>query len=87
MLVHLLDIAVTINIAYAVFLLLDFENSAILEGPLDDVCVWRSTLDEVGLLNGRPPLSERLKFDVVPDLTERGFDDGRFHDGGGCWDC
>jgi hypothetical protein len=66
-----------------VLLLLDLDNSAVLEGPLDDIGLIRSTLDPVALLKRRPELAEVLKLDQVPDIAEGCLDDGRLADGGG----
>ena len=64
-------------------LLLDLEDGAILEGPLDDIGVGRGALDELALLEGGPELAEVLELDQVPDIAERRLDDGGLADGGG----
>ena len=56
------------NVSYAVLLLLHFEDSAILEGPLDDVGLLAGALDELALGDGGPELGEVLELDVVPHL-------------------
>lgn len=66
-----------------VLLLLDLEDGTILEGPLDDVGVGRSTLDPFGLFEGRVELGEVLELDEVPDIAERGLNDGGLDDRGG----
>lgn len=76
-----------IKVSYAVLLLLHFENGAILEGPLDDIRLFARALDELALGDGGPELGEVLELDVVPNVGERGLDDGRFDDGGAGWDC
>lgn len=57
-------------------LLLDLQDSSILESPLDDIGIWRGTLDELATLQGRPEVGEVLELDQVPDGAELGFDDG-----------
>lgn len=55
-----------------VLLLLDLNNGAVVEGPLDNVGLGRGTLDVVGGLEGSPELGEVLELDEVPDVRERG---------------
>ena len=64
-------------------LLLDLNDGAVLEGPLDNVGLLRGALDVLGAAEGRPELGEVLDLDEVPDVGERGADDGRLADGGG----
>lgn len=64
-------------------LLLDLNDGAVLEGPLDDVGLLAGALDELGAAEGGPELAEVLDLDEVPDMGERGADDGRLADGGG----
>lgn len=64
-------------------LLLDLEDLAVLESPLDDISLGRGTLDEVTLLKLRPELAEVLELDQVPNIAERCVDDGRLADGSG----
>jgi len=66
-----------------VLLLLDLDDGAVLEGPLDDVGLLGSALDVLRAAEGRPELGEVLDLDEVPDVGERGTDDGRLADGGG----
>jgi hypothetical protein len=72
-----------------VLLLLDIQHGAVLEGPLDDVGVVRGALVDLGLGERRPEVGKVLQLDVVPDVRERGLDDGaldhagRRRDGGG----
>lgn len=73
-------------------LLLDLEDSAVLEGPPDNVGLLGGTLDVLALVKGSPELGKVLDLDEVPDVGERGTDDGRLADGGGgrdgrhfCW--
>lgn len=68
---------------YGVLLLLDLEDGAVLEGPPDDVGLLASALDELGRAEGGPELAEVLDLDEVPDVGERGTNDGRLADGGG----
>jgi hypothetical protein len=68
---------------YRVFLLLDLNGRAVLEGPLDHIGLIRGSLHELALLEGRPELAEVLELDQVPDIAEGGLDDSRFADGGG----
>lgn len=49
-------------------LLLDLENSVVLERPLDNVGLLTRTLDKLGLGDGGVELVEVLKLDEVPDL-------------------
>lgn len=67
----------------AVLFLFDFEHRAVLEGPLDDVGVWRCTLDGLALGDGRPEGGEGLQLDVMPNLGEWCADDGTLADAGG----
>jgi hypothetical protein len=72
---------------YGVLLLLDLNDGAVLESPLDNVGLLRGALDVLGAAEGRPELGEVLNLDQVPDVGERGADDGR-HFGvcvGGVW--
>ncbi|KAI6758247.1 hypothetical protein HG530_010487 [Fusarium avenaceum] len=66
-----------------VLLLLDLENGAVLEGPLDDVGIGGAALDPFGGLESRVELGEVLELDQVPDVAEGGFDDGGLEDRGG----
>lgn len=67
-------------------LLLNIQDGAILECPLHDVRFRRGPLDEVGFVELGPEFVEVLQLDEVPNLGERGGDDGGFGDGGGCGD-
>ena len=49
-------------------LLLDLENVAILECPLDNVGLRAGSLDVFGLVQRRPELGKVLQLDVVPDV-------------------
>ena len=66
-----------------VLLLLDLEDGAVLEGPLDDVGVGGGSLDPFAGLEGRVELGEVLELDEVPDVGEGGLDDGGLVDRGG----
>lgn len=68
----------------AVLLLLDLKLGTVVEGPLDDVGLLLS-LDELAGLQSGPEVAEVLQLDVVPDMAERGVDDGALDDrsGGG----
>jgi hypothetical protein len=68
---------------YGVLLLLDLNDGAVLESPLDNVGLLRGALDVLGAAEGRPELGEVLDLDQVPDVGQRGADDGRLADGGG----
>jgi hypothetical protein len=68
---------------YGVLLLLDLDDGAVLESPLDNVGLLGGALDVLGAGEGRPELGEVLDLDQVPDVGERGLDDGRLADGGG----
>lgn len=68
---------------YRVLLLLDLNDGAVLESPLDNVGLLAGTLDVLRRAEGRPELGEVLDLDEVPDVGERGADDGRLADGGG----
>lgn len=71
------------NWPYRVLLLLDLNDGAVLESPLDNVGLLAGALDVLGAAEGRPELGEVLELDEVPDVGERGADDGRLADGGG----
>lgn len=75
----------TKGVSYAVLLLLHLQNSAILEGPLDNVGLLVRSLDILALRDGGPELGEVLKLDVVPDVGEGSLDDGGLNDGGAGW--
>jgi hypothetical protein len=66
-----------------VLLLLDLDDGAVLEGPLDHVGLVGGALDPVALLEGGPELAEVLELDQVPDVAEGRLDDGRLADRGG----
>jgi hypothetical protein len=68
---------------HRVLLLLDFDSSSVLEGPLDNIGLVGGALDELALVERRPELAEVLKLDQVPDITEGCLDDGRLADGSG----
>jgi hypothetical protein len=56
-----------------VLLLLDLNDGAVLEVPLDNVGLLRGTLGVLGLLKSRPELVEVLELDEVPDVGEGGW--------------
>lgn len=60
--------------------LLDLNDIAVLEGPPHNVGLLTSTLDMLGLGDGRPELVELLKLDEVPHKRERGLDNGTLDD-------
>ena len=64
-------------------LLLDLNDGTILESPLDNVGLLAGALDVLRRAEGRPELGEVLDLDEVPDVGQRGLDDGRLSDGGG----
>lgn len=66
-----------------VLFLLNFEDGAILEGPLDNVGVGRGALDELALVELGPELGEVLELDEVPDMGEGRLDDDGLDDRGG----
>ena len=68
---------------YRVLLLLDLNDRAVLESPLDNIGLLVGVLDVLRRLEGRPELGEVLDLDQVPDVGQRGADDGRLADGGG----
>ena len=55
-----------------VLLLLDLDDGAVLEVPLDNVGLLRGALGVLGLVESRPELVEVLELDEVPDVRERG---------------
>lgn len=59
-----------------VLFLLHFLLSAILKGPLDNVGLMRGTLDMMALFKLCPEVVKVLKLDQVPNLGERGSNDG-----------
>ena len=71
------------RLSYGVLLLLDLNDRAVLESPLDDVGLLAGALDVLGAAESRLELGEVLELDEVPDVGERGADDGRLADGGG----
>lgn len=64
-------------------LLLDLNDGTVLESPLDNVGLLGGVLDVLRGAEGRPELGEVLDLDEVPDVGQRGADDGRLADGGG----
>lgn len=71
------------GMADRVLLLLDLEDGAVLEGPLDDVGVGRGALDELALVEFGPEFGEILELDEVPDVGEGRLDDDGLDDRGG----
>lgn len=72
---------------YAVCLLLDLVDSAVLEGPLEHVGLGTSVRGHgLGLVKGGPEFAEVLQLDVVPDFGQGRLDDDTLEDGGGGWD-
>lgn len=63
-------------------LLLHLQDCPVVERPLHNIGIGRRALDEFGLFDGGPEVSETLELDVVPDVGEGGLDDGRFDDAG-----
>ena len=59
----------TSSISHRVLLLLHFLMSAILEGPLNNVSLGRSTLNVVALGKLRPEVVKVLKLDQVPYIA------------------
>lgn len=68
---------------HAVFLLLDVQDGAVLEGPAGHIGLAADALDEVRRLQGGPEVGKVMELDVVPDVGERGANDGALNDGGG----
>jgi hypothetical protein len=62
--------------AHAVLILLHFDDTAILEGPPDHVCLMASALDVLGLLDCGPEGMELGQLDEMPDVRERSPDNG-----------
>ena len=62
--------------------LLHIQHRPILECPLHYIRLWARTLDVLGFGEFGPENVEVLEFDEVPDVGERGGDDGEFGDGG-----
>lgn len=72
---------------YAVLLLLHFVDSAILEGPLENIgLVAGAGRDRLGLVEGGPELAKILQLDEMPDFGEGRLDDDALENGGGSWD-
>lgn len=68
-------------------LLLHLVNSAILEGPLEDIgLVAGAGSDRLGLVESGPELAKVLQLDEVPNFGERRLDDDALENGGGSWD-
>ena len=61
---------------YRVSLKLDFQLRSILEHPLHNIGIWRSSLDRHAALEGAPEVAEALELDQVPDGAEGGGDNG-----------
>lgn len=61
-------------------LLLDIEDGTIFEGPAGNVSLAADTLDELRRLQGGPEVGEVVQLDVVPDMGQRGADDGALGD-------
>lgn len=68
-------------------LLLDIQNGSIIESPTSHIGLAADTLDEVRRLQSGPEVGKVVELDVVPDLGERGADDGALEDRGGRGDC
>lgn len=66
--------------AYGMLLLLDLLLGAILEGPLYDVRLRRSSLDMLALVKLGPEVMKVLQLDQMPDLGERSCNDRGFCD-------
>lgn len=66
--------------AYAVRLLLDLNDGAVLVSPLDDISLLAGALNNLGLFEARKPLREAVELNEVPDAGERGIDDGTLID-------
>lgn len=66
--------------SYAVLVLLDLNDIAVLEGPPHNVGLLTSALDMLGLGDGRPELVEFLELDEVPHKRERGLDNSTLDD-------
>jgi len=68
---------------YRVSLLLNLQDGSILEGPLDNIGIGRSTLDSVAGFQCTPERAEALQLDEVPDSAEGSLYDGGFRNGSG----
>ena len=64
------------HLLYRMLFLLHLLLSAILKGPFDNVGLMGGTLDMMALVELCPEVVEVLEFDQVPDLGERGSNDG-----------
>lgn len=64
------------HLPYRMLFLLHLLLSPILEGPLDDIGLMRGTLDMMALLKLCPEVVKVLELDQMPDLGERGSNDG-----------
>lgn len=69
------------------FLLFYIQDRPVLECPLDHVGFGRCALHMLTLLELAPETVELLELDQMPDLGERGGDDGGLADGGGGGNC
>ena len=54
-------------------LLLNLNDGAVLESPLDNIGLLAGALDVLRGAEGRPELGEVLDLDEVPDVGERGW--------------
>lgn len=68
------------HLAYRMLFLLHLLDSTILKSPLNDVGLMRGTLDMMALFKLCPEVVEVLKLDQMPDLGERGRNDGGLGD-------
>lgn len=66
--------------AYAVLVLLDLDDVAVLKGPPDNVRLVADALGVLGLLDGAPELVKLGELEEVPDVGEGGSDDGALND-------
>lgn len=67
---------------YAVLLLLDLNDTSVLESPPDHIGVLAGALDDLRGLERGPELVKVLELDVVPHVGEGSLDDGALQHGG-----
>ena len=71
----------TKHLPHRMLFLLHLLLGTILKGPLDNISLMRDTFDVMALVQLFPEVVKVLKLDQMPDLSERGSNDGRLCDG------
>ena len=71
--------------SYRMLLLFYFLVRTVLEGPLDNVSLRRSSLDMMAFGELAPEVVKFMQLNEMPDIAQRGGNDSRLGDGGGGW--